>query len=116
MTSTLSGSRKPSQTVHRSVSQWKSVTGLVMHQTACGQSGMSVLTDGGGLALDCKRCLASLAKRDRAFQRKARGWFARRAVLSAMAPRTRRAYASDRWRDASLNAARAIAREEGRAL
>ncbi len=64
----------------------------------------------------CKRCLASLAKRDRAFQRKARRRFSRRATLAAMAPRTRRAYASDRWRDPALRAASAIAREEGRAL
>lgn len=55
-------------------------------------------------AVTCKRCLASLAKRDRAFQRKARSWYGAR-------PR--------RWNGwdpyaARQAAARAVAAEEGR--
>ena len=59
-----------------------------------------------GEAVTCKRCLASLAKRDRKFQGKARGWFGTRPAHHA-------GMIADRFR---MAAARAIAREEGRAL
>jgi hypothetical protein len=60
----------------------------------------------------CKRCLASLAKRDRAFQRKARrGLRNGNTRISATWDRV-----SDWPLGTSEDAARAIAREEGRAL
>lgn len=57
----------------------------------------------------CKRCLASLAKRDRAFQRKARGWY--RTARSRAIDRSHAAYTSGRLTPWTARAA--IATEEG---
>lgn len=59
----------------------------------------------------CKRCLASLAKRDREFQRKARQYFADRPLYGDS-----NTYMVTDFYDVStaVIAARAIAREEGR--
>lgn len=101
MTSTLSGSRKPSQIVHASTRVYH--TRITRHDTACGTVGEVVLTEGPGMPVTCKRCLASLAKRDQEFRAKARrgitefSWRARNRVCGP-----------------AVEAARAIAREEGR--
>ncbi len=61
----------------------------------------------------CKRCLASLAKRDREFRRKARKGF--RRVLHAFAMRGEAFRVSGYYtRDTAATAARAIAAEESR--
>jgi len=74
----------------------------------CAQFATTSTTD--RTAITCKRCLASLAKRDREFQRKARAWFA-----SPDSPRRlgfgRRGHTVFGQPE---DAARAIAREEGR--
>lgn len=78
--------------------------------TPCGGNsyGYGAVTD--RTQVTCKRCLASLAKRDRAFQRKARRWY--RSARGSTIDRSMRAYDSGRARP--RDAARAIAAEEGR--
>lgn len=80
-------------------------------QTACGasSSGIFFCYSEARHEVTCKRCLASLAKRDRAFQRKAR-----RMIAGIAFTKPHNVYAAD----AAMreDAARAIAREEGRAL
>lgn len=63
----------------------------------------------------CKRCLASLAKRDRAFQRKARKGIGR-ISLEHVYINAVRLVAARAGLVRAGDAARAIAREEGRAL
>ncbi len=84
--------------------------------TACGGTGYNFGAVTDRSLVTCKRCLASLAKRDRAFQRKARGWFGGQrqkrhleSVLGLFG-----AYAELAWgrSNGSYYAARAIAREE----
>jgi hypothetical protein len=90
--------------------------------TLCGQWGAHQFTwTFDRTAVTCKRCLASLAKRDRAFQRKARRWFGSQSQCAHMQRTIGRDRAEDAlhpWRHTSrkADAARAIAREEGRAL
>ncbi len=73
----------------------------------------------------CKRCLASLAKRDRAFQRKARATFARNCTKTWRRANRGRAMCGlgfEHWTAVKKGGSRiddavhAIAREEGRAL
>ena len=71
----------------------------------CGKAARHAATDSARSAVTCRRCLASLAKRDRAFQRKARGWFGFERLTSA--ERVGRKFFAEG------EAARAIAREEG---
>jgi hypothetical protein len=84
--------------------------------TACGglSYGFGATTDRSEVT--CKRCLASLAKRDREFQRKARRWWgfpAGRVIERAIYMRSAD-WPLTSWKGRE-NAARAIAREEGRA-
>lgn len=69
--------------------------------TPCGTRALFWCASEDRARVTCKRCLASLAKRDRAFQRKARRQFG---------------FPKSRWLTPKDDAARAIAREEGRAL
>ena len=115
MTSTLSGHRKPSRIVH--------VADARKCFTLCGHGiDASVMTTSPDfLPADCKRCLASLAKRDRAFQRKARGYLSKRGNYTGRqcpwaAPGCGRCLVCTSNRaKGSDSAARAIAAEEGRA-
>jgi hypothetical protein len=73
---------------------------------ACGVDGWNATSTRKRYRVTCKRCLASLAKRDQAFQRKARVHF------GPVPPIFTRSVWGLRGRQA---AARAIAAEEGRA-
>jgi hypothetical protein len=90
----------------------------------CGAVARHASTD--RAAVTCKRCLASLAKRDRAFQRKARGYIG--GFASGVRGRADDQHALWHHRDTigtrahalhvvqQANAACAIAREEGRGI
>lgn len=87
---------------------------LGKYETACGGWHNDASSDRSRVT--CKRCLASLAKRDREFQQKSRagmthlnyiGWAARQPGVTGEAARKR---------NMLRNSVRAIAREEGRAL
>ena len=85
--------------------------------TLCGQNGGHCYsTTGDRSSITCKRCIASLAKRDRAFQRKARKGIALPpyhfppGVWPSRALPPLAVHHSIRLRE---DAARAIAREEG---
>ncbi len=73
---------------------------------ACGGVGYNFGSVTNRSLVTCKRCLASLAKRDRELQRKARGWFVRTGP--ARDPLMVRL-------QSAVTAFRAIAAEEGRA-
>lgn len=85
---------------------------------ACGAEAR--YTDEHAPGVTCKRCLASLAKRDGEFRLKTRRWFGSHAQAQSLANTLR--FRADEilhpWAHASrkLNVERAIAREEGRAL
>ena len=121
MTSTLSGSRKPSSAVHACAKRYARNIGPGACDTACGQSYVFVLTEGPGMPVTCKRCLASLAKRDREFQRKARKWWTAPRNYRPDGPATNGwrlltqspAWPLTEWKMLS-SAEEAIAREEGR--
>jgi len=82
-------------------------------QTACGATsgGIFFCYSEARHEVTCKRCLASLAKRDREFQRKARRRFAR--TERRWEPYARAAIKAQRPKWFAEDAARAIAREEG---
>ncbi len=88
--------------------------------TLCGAGAHAlVLSSGVRADVTCKRCLASLAKRDREFRRKARRWFAAHTwhaesgnyYVGATFDSARYAWGPATFR---IAAKRAIAAEEGR--
>jgi hypothetical protein len=91
-------------------------SGAEWHLARCGagtRGPVPTMTD--RAPVTCKRCLASLAKRDREFRAKAR--LGLRRTWLAFALRGEAYRVSGYWdRDSAANATRAIAREEGRAL
>ena len=91
--------------------------------TACGHTGYGYGAVTDRSAVTCKRCLASLAKRDREFQRKARKWWKPPTGPVATRPWERNGWIMQTrlpswpytiWKF-QADSARAIAREEGRA-
>lgn len=84
-----------------------------VRRIACGTRGHVGIMTTDHQAITCKRCLASLAKRDREFQRKARSRLVSAVLVRIGSGHRLRAECHI---CARRDSARAIAREEGRAL
>lgn len=78
-------------------------------RTPCGRQDFAAIASELRADVTCRRCLASLAKRDKAFQAKARGQFAP-FFRNMSSYRFKYGWTAEH----AQRAARAIAREEGR--